>query len=96
MKFNYNKISKYLLKKFEEIVGSNSCFSEFETRWTYAFGGTIFQREWIFGMPFEESLMLNLKRLCMVDGIQKGDDYDGIGKSIFYSVNAHQIVVVFR
>jgi len=47
MTFHYNKISKELRKKFEEIVGSDSCFSDFETRWTYAFGGTIFQKEWI-------------------------------------------------
>jgi len=44
---DYNKISEKLHRKFKEIVGTNSYFSDFETRWTYAFGGTIFQKEWI-------------------------------------------------
>jgi len=47
MKVKYNKISESLHQKFKEIVGSDSCFSDIETRWTYAFGGTIFQKDWI-------------------------------------------------
>jgi len=47
MSLQYNKISKNLLEKLQEIVGPDSCFSDFETRWTYAFGGTIFKKNWI-------------------------------------------------
>ena len=47
MNVNYNKISESLFQKFKEIVGESFFFSDYETRWTYAFGGTIFQKEWI-------------------------------------------------
>ena len=47
MRQDYNKISEKLHRKFKEIVGSDSYFSDFEIRWTYAFGGTIFQKGWI-------------------------------------------------
>lgn len=47
MSSTYNKISKALSQKFKEIVGDEYFFSEYEIRWTYAFGGTIFRKEWI-------------------------------------------------
>ncbi len=47
MSSTYNKISEALSLKFKEIVGDDYFFSEFEVRWTYAFGGTIFKTEWI-------------------------------------------------
>ena len=43
----YNKISKQVIAQFEQIVGVGSCFDNFEIRWTYSFGGTIFERDWI-------------------------------------------------
>ncbi|TFG24673.1 MAG: FAD-binding oxidoreductase [Promethearchaeota archaeon] len=43
----YNKISEALSQKFKEIVGDDYFFSEYEIRWTYAFGGTIFRKDWI-------------------------------------------------
>ncbi|MFX1322478.1 MAG: FAD-binding and (Fe-S)-binding domain-containing protein [Promethearchaeota archaeon] len=43
----YNKISKQVVAQFEQIVGEGSCFDNFEIRWTYSFGGTIFERDWI-------------------------------------------------
>jgi len=43
----YNKISEDLLKKFKEIVGEHYSFLEYEIRWTYAFGPTIFEKSWI-------------------------------------------------
>jgi len=43
----YNKISEPLYHKFMEIVGENYFFKEYEIRWTYAFGGSIFNKEWI-------------------------------------------------
>lgn len=44
---DYNKISEPLLQKFKEVVGENYFFNKFEIRWTYAFGGTIFNKNWI-------------------------------------------------
>jgi len=44
---NYNKISDFLLEAFRKIVGSDFCFSQYEIRWTYAFGGSIFNEDWI-------------------------------------------------
>ncbi|TFG04353.1 MAG: FAD-binding oxidoreductase [Promethearchaeota archaeon] len=43
----YNKISDSLSQKFKEIVGEENHFSEYEIRWTYAFGPTIFEKEWV-------------------------------------------------
>ncbi len=43
----YNKISAVLYQKLKEIVGDGYIFKEYEIRWTYAFGGTIFEKEWI-------------------------------------------------
>ncbi|MFX0044070.1 MAG: FAD-binding oxidoreductase, partial [Candidatus Hodarchaeota archaeon] len=43
----YNKISKQLIQQFKEIVGTESCFDNYEIRWVYSFGGTIFERDWI-------------------------------------------------
>jgi len=43
----YNKISEKLRQQFEEIVGKAYCFNETEIRWTYAFGGAIFEKEWM-------------------------------------------------
>ncbi|MFX1364502.1 MAG: FAD-linked oxidase C-terminal domain-containing protein [Promethearchaeota archaeon] len=47
MDIKYNKISQALLKKLKSIVGENFFFTDFEIRWTYAFGGSIFNRDWI-------------------------------------------------
>lgn len=47
MKPYYNKISEQLFRKFKEIVGENYFFKEYEIRWTYAFGCSIFNKEWI-------------------------------------------------
>ena len=47
MSSKYNKISETLSLKFKEIVGEENHFSEYVIRWTYAFGPTIFEREWI-------------------------------------------------
>ncbi len=47
MSSTYNKISEALSQKFKEIIGDEYFFSEYEIRWTYAFGGTIFRKEWI-------------------------------------------------
>ncbi|MFW9939839.1 MAG: FAD-linked oxidase C-terminal domain-containing protein [Candidatus Thorarchaeota archaeon] len=44
---NYSKISDSLLDKFGKIVGENFYFNQYEIRWTYAFGGSIFNKEWI-------------------------------------------------
>ncbi|MFX0005774.1 MAG: FAD-linked oxidase C-terminal domain-containing protein [Promethearchaeota archaeon] len=43
----YNKISNPLLKKFKGIVGEKASFDDYEIRYTYAFGGSIFNKEWI-------------------------------------------------
>ncbi len=47
MSSDYSKISKKLYQQFKEIVGQEYCFSDYEIRWTYAFGGTIFNKNWI-------------------------------------------------
>jgi len=44
---SYNKISDSLLDKFGKIVGENFYFTQYEIRWAYAFGGSIFNKEWI-------------------------------------------------
>ncbi|MFX1377305.1 MAG: FAD-binding and (Fe-S)-binding domain-containing protein [Promethearchaeota archaeon] len=44
---NYNKISDRLLEKFKKIVGENSFFTQYEIRWSYAFGGSIFNKNWV-------------------------------------------------
>jgi glycolate oxidase len=43
----YHRITKKMIESFKEIVGKDSSFDDFEVRWCYAFGGTIFEREWI-------------------------------------------------
>jgi glycolate oxidase len=43
----YNKISKPLFKRFKKIVGEGFFFDDYEVRFTYAFGGSIFNKEWI-------------------------------------------------
>ena len=47
MELSYNEISETLAEKFKQIVGENSYFDEFEIRWTYAFGGSIFYKDWV-------------------------------------------------
>ncbi|MFO7795539.1 MAG: FAD-binding and (Fe-S)-binding domain-containing protein [Promethearchaeati archaeon] len=47
MRSSYKAISKDLSNEFKEIVGEENHYDEFEIRWCYAFGGTIFEREWI-------------------------------------------------
>ena len=41
------EITPSLIKQFEAIVGPSYCFSEYEIRWTYAFGGSLLERSWI-------------------------------------------------
>lgn len=43
----YNKISEELFQKFKEIVGVSNCILDYEYRWVYAFGPTIFEKDWI-------------------------------------------------
>jgi glycolate oxidase len=43
----YNKVSDEHFKKFKEIVGEKFIFKDYEIRWTYAFGGSIFNKNWI-------------------------------------------------
>ncbi|MBY8990284.1 MAG: FAD-binding protein [Candidatus Lokiarchaeota archaeon] len=43
----YNKISSSLLETFKQIVGENYFFTQFEIRWSYTFGGFIFNKEWV-------------------------------------------------
>ncbi len=47
MSSNYNKITESLSEQFKEIVGEDHYFSEYEIRWTYTFGPTIFEKEWM-------------------------------------------------
>jgi len=47
MTSSYKAISKDLSNEFKKIVGEENHYDEFEIRWCYAFGGTIFEREWI-------------------------------------------------
>ena len=47
MSSQYNKLTDSLISQFKEIVGENSFFDSYEIRWTYSFGGTIFEKEWI-------------------------------------------------
>ncbi|MFX0021957.1 MAG: FAD-linked oxidase C-terminal domain-containing protein [Candidatus Hermodarchaeota archaeon] len=47
MESYYNKISSPLLKKFKGIVGEKAFFDDYEVRYTYAFGGSIFNKGWI-------------------------------------------------
>ena len=43
----YNKISEKLLQEFKKIVGVGSFFNEKEHRWTYTFGSTMIEPEWV-------------------------------------------------
>ena len=43
----YNKISKPQFERLKEIVGEDFIFDDYEIRWTYAFGGSIFNKDWI-------------------------------------------------
>ena len=47
MEPHYNKISEELLKKFKKIVGKKFFFNNYEIRYSYAFGCSIFNKEWI-------------------------------------------------
>jgi len=47
MERNYNKISKPQFERLKGIVGEEAIFDEYEIRWTYAFGGSIFNKDWI-------------------------------------------------
>jgi len=44
---SYNEITNDLKFQLKDIVGKNYFFDELEIRWTYAFGGTIFNKDWI-------------------------------------------------
>ncbi len=43
----YSKLSDAVAKKFVETVGQERAFSNLEVRWTYAFGGSIFEKDWV-------------------------------------------------
>jgi glycolate oxidase len=43
----YNKISEDLSNEFKQIVGENKFFNDYEIRFTYAFGASIFNKEWV-------------------------------------------------
>jgi glycolate oxidase len=47
MASHYKNISNEISGKFKEIVGEKNHFSEYEIRWTYAFGANIFEKGWI-------------------------------------------------
>ncbi|MBD3198121.1 MAG: FAD-binding protein [Candidatus Lokiarchaeota archaeon] len=47
MNMEYKAPTEEIKEKFKEIVGEDHYFDQKEIRWTYAFGGTIFQKEWI-------------------------------------------------
>jgi glycolate oxidase len=47
MEPQYNKISEQLSNRFKKIVGEKFFFNEYEVRWTYAFGASIFNKEWV-------------------------------------------------
>ncbi len=44
---NYNKITEVNFEKLKDIVGQKYIFKEYEIRWTYAFGGSIFNKDWV-------------------------------------------------
>jgi len=47
MDSNYNKLSESLSHQLKEIVGEDAYFDDYIVRWSYSFGGTIFEKEWI-------------------------------------------------
>ncbi len=47
MDSRYNKISEALSNKFKNIVGENYFFDDYEIRYSYAFGCSIFNKDWI-------------------------------------------------
>lgn len=47
MNSHYSKLSKTLHQKFKDIVGEDNYYSNYDIRWTYAFGSTIFEKDWI-------------------------------------------------
>ncbi|MFW9881016.1 MAG: FAD-linked oxidase C-terminal domain-containing protein [Candidatus Thorarchaeota archaeon] len=47
MELDYNKISEDLFIKFKEIVGDKFFFDNYEIRYSYAFGCSIFNKDWI-------------------------------------------------
>ncbi|MFX1478289.1 MAG: FAD-linked oxidase C-terminal domain-containing protein [Promethearchaeota archaeon] len=47
MEKSYNKLTDKLLQKFKNIVGEKYFFTQYEVRFCYAFGGYIFNKNWI-------------------------------------------------
>lgn len=47
MSENYQELSSELKQLFRKHVGDNGFFDQKEIRWAYAFGGTVFEKEWI-------------------------------------------------
>ncbi len=47
MSSNYNKISDFLFQKFKEIVGEDYFFNDKSILWTYAFGASVFEKDWM-------------------------------------------------
>lgn len=43
----YNKLTTDLIDEFRSIVGDTNCLDQYELRWAYAFGGSIFEKEWM-------------------------------------------------
>ena len=36
-----------MIVEFEDIIGKDYCLKDYEIRWSYAFGGTLFEKDWI-------------------------------------------------
>lgn len=47
MSESYTALNPVLKDKFKQIVGEENLFDEYEIRWTYSFGETLFEPEWI-------------------------------------------------
>ena len=66
------EISPSLIKQFEEIVGSSYCFSDYEIRWTYAFGGSLLEKSWIPDLilvPKNAQEITSILKLANTNGI---------------------------
>jgi glycolate oxidase len=64
--FLYNKISRKLEENFREIVGEDNCFSDYEIRWTYAFGGSIFENRWVPELVILPQNAIQISKIVML------------------------------
>lgn len=72
MSKNYKTLSNSLKERFRTIVGKKSYFDQKEIRWTYAFGGTVFEKEWIPDivlMPSNRDQIKKILRLANEENI---------------------------